>query len=73
MHTQIVLCPGINDGEHLGRTVTDLAGLFPAVSSIAVVPVGITGHQKWVVPAPDVHAVRIPRGIERRAGIRQTF
>lgn len=50
MHTQIVLCPGINDGEHLGRTVTDLAGLFPAVSSIAVVPVGITGHRNGLHP-----------------------
>lgn len=46
MHTQIVLCPGINDGEHLSRTLSDLAALFPAVASIAVVPVGVTRFRK---------------------------
>jgi putative radical SAM enzyme (TIGR03279 family) len=46
MHTQIVLCPGINDGPHLTRTVSDLASLFPKVSSIAVVPVGVTEFRK---------------------------
>ena len=42
IHTQIVLCPGINDGNELVRTVKDLASLWPGVSSIAVVPVGLT-------------------------------
>ena len=46
IHAQVVVCPGINDGEHLERTVTDLAafhqGEIPAVASIAVVPVGVT-------------------------------
>jgi putative radical SAM enzyme (TIGR03279 family) len=50
MHTQIVLSPGINDGPHLLRTVADLAGLFPAVSSIAVVPVGLTAFRKGLFP-----------------------
>ncbi|HUI67036.1 MAG TPA: DUF512 domain-containing protein [Nitrospirota bacterium] len=50
MHTQIVLSPGINDGLHLLRTVEDLAGLFPAVSSIAVVPVGLTAFRKGLFP-----------------------
>jgi putative radical SAM enzyme (TIGR03279 family) len=49
-HTQIVLCPGINDGSHLTRTVNDLAGLFPSVASIAVVPVGITSHRQDLYP-----------------------
>jgi putative radical SAM enzyme (TIGR03279 family) len=46
MHTQIVLCRGINDGPHLVKTLEDLAGLFPMVSSIAVVPVGTTKFRK---------------------------
>ena len=46
MHTQIVLCPGINDGEELRRTLADLAGLWPAVASVAVVPVGLTRFQQ---------------------------
>jgi putative radical SAM enzyme (TIGR03279 family) len=50
MHTQIVLCPGINDGPHLLNTVENLAGLFPAVMSIAVVPVGLTSFRKGLFP-----------------------
>jgi putative radical SAM enzyme (TIGR03279 family) len=46
MHTQVVLCPGINDGAALEKTVTDLASLHPWVASLAVVPVGLTRHRK---------------------------
>ncbi len=46
IHAQVVLCPGINDGPHLEQTLRDLAkfhkGDFPAVASVAVVPVGLT-------------------------------
>lgn len=41
-HAQIVLCPGINDGEELERTLNDLAKLKRTVLSVAIVPVGIT-------------------------------
>ncbi len=44
-HTQIVVTPGLNDGPALEQTVQDLAGLYPTVASIAVVPVGITRYQ----------------------------
>ena len=46
LNTQLVLCPGINDGEELRRSVTDLAKLYPAVESIACVPVGLTKHRE---------------------------
>ena len=46
MHTQVVLCPGLNDGAALEKTVADLAALYPAVQSLAVVPVGLTEHRK---------------------------
>ncbi len=46
MHTQIVLCPGYNDGPALKRTISDLYRFHPYVSSIAVVPVGLTRHRK---------------------------
>jgi len=46
MHTQVVLCPGINDGEALERTVADLARLRPWVASLAIVPVGLTRHRR---------------------------
>ncbi|OGH95318.1 MAG: hypothetical protein A2039_10330 [Candidatus Melainabacteria bacterium GWA2_34_9] len=42
VHTQIVLCPGINDGEELDKTLSDLAFLKSNIMSIAIVPVGIT-------------------------------
>lgn len=41
-HAQIVLCPGINDGKELERTLNDLAELKKTVLSTAIVPVGIT-------------------------------
>lgn len=46
MHTQIVLCPGFNDGKGLEQTLSDLYRFYPYVQSIAVVPVGLTAHRK---------------------------
>lgn len=46
MHTQVVLCPGVNDGAVLEQTVQELAALYPAVRSLAVVPVGLTEHRQ---------------------------
>ena len=45
MHTQVVLCPGYNDGEDLKQTVRDLARFYPQVASLAVVPLGMTEHR----------------------------
>ncbi|MEY3221528.1 MAG: hypothetical protein RLZZ203_384 [Cyanobacteriota bacterium] len=46
IHAQVVVCPGINDGKHLERTLEDLtsfyAGELPTVASVAIVPVGLT-------------------------------
>ena len=49
MHTQVVLCPGWNDGPHLERTVADLSTYYPAVRSVALVPVGLTDHRHKLV------------------------
>jgi len=53
VHAQVVVCPGINDGDHLETTLRDLArfhqGDTPAVASAAVVPVGLTRFR----PADD--------------------
>jgi len=45
LHTQIVLCPGINDGEALRKTVFDLYAFHERIISLAVVPVGLTDHR----------------------------
>jgi putative radical SAM enzyme (TIGR03279 family) len=42
MHTQIVLCPGINDGTYLEKSVRELSDFYPHVKSLALVPVGLT-------------------------------
>jgi len=61
-HAQIVLCPGINDGPHLERTVRDLAALYPGLRSVGVVPVGLTKHRRRL---PPIHPVgpTLARGI----------
>lgn len=46
LHTQVVLCRGINDGLHLAKTVLDLAALYPQVATLAVVPVGLTRYRQ---------------------------
>lgn len=46
MHAQIVLCPDLNDGRHLARSVSELAELYPEVATLAVVPVGLTRHRE---------------------------
>jgi putative radical SAM enzyme (TIGR03279 family) len=46
MHGQVVLCPGLNDGMHLERTIEDMLKLHPSVASLAIVPVGLTSHRK---------------------------
>ncbi len=46
MNTQLVLCPGINDGKELEFSLNELGKLYPAVRSIAAVPVGLTKHRE---------------------------
>jgi putative radical SAM enzyme (TIGR03279 family) len=47
VHTQIVVTPGLNDGEHLDRSVRDLSEFWPTVQSVSIVPVGITRYHKY--------------------------
>ena len=46
IHAQVVLCPDINDGAILQRTVQDLAALYPKVRSVAIVPLGLTRYNQ---------------------------
>ncbi len=50
MNCQIVCCPGINDGAALDRTMRDLAGMYPQVRSVSVVPVGLTKFREGLYP-----------------------
>lgn len=56
VHAQVVLCPGLNDGENLDRTLTELAaehrsvtGKRAGVESVAIVPVGMTRYRERLV------------------------
>lgn len=50
---QIVLCKGVNDGEELLRSMRDLAALYPSMSSVAIVPAGLTKFREKLYPLTD--------------------
>ena len=50
MNTQLVLCPGINDGDELRFSLEELSKLYPSVKSIAAVPVGLTKFRDGLYP-----------------------
>ena len=62
MHCQIVLCPDLNDGAHLERSVKELVELHPGVATVAVVPVGLTAHRERL-PRLRVHTPDEARGV----------
>ncbi len=56
-HTQLVLCPEMNDGDELERSIKDLADLRPIIQSISVVPVGLTKYNN-LLRLPDLPVLR---------------
>lgn len=50
MNFQLVLCRGVNDGDKLRESIEKLAGLYPAVRSIAAVPAGLTRYRQDLPP-----------------------
>ena len=50
MDCQVVVCPGWNDGAQLQKTMEDLAGFYPHVNSVSIVPVGLTRHRDGLTP-----------------------
>ena len=53
---QIVLCKGVNDGDELVRTMNDLAEYYPYLSSVSVVPAGLTKYRDELYPLTDFNA-----------------
>jgi putative radical SAM enzyme (TIGR03279 family) len=74
IHAQVVVCPGINDGEHLRQTLTDLArfhnGDIPAVISAAIVPAGLTRFRpaedelRSVTPADAIAVIELVEALQ---------
>jgi putative radical SAM enzyme (TIGR03279 family) len=54
LHTQIVLCPGINDGDYLVKSIEDLVQFYPSVGSLAIVPIGLTRHRQGLKELKEV-------------------
>ncbi len=50
LNCQIVLCRGVNDGEALDRTMKDLEAYIPQLTSVSVVPAGLTKHRDGLYP-----------------------
>ena len=50
IHTQVVLCPGFNDGAVLEKTFRDLLAFYPMVKTLAVVPVGLSKNRNHLTP-----------------------
>ncbi|MEO0541312.1 MAG: TIGR03279 family radical SAM protein [Cyanobacteria bacterium P01_A01_bin.105] len=81
IHAQVVVCPGINDGQHLTQTLRDLAsfhtGEVPAVTSAAVVPVGLTQFrpaEDELVPVSPSHAEAVIAQVQQlQTEFRQQF
>jgi putative radical SAM enzyme (TIGR03279 family) len=81
IHAQVVVCPGINDGEHLTRTLLDLAsfhqGEIPAVASAAIVPVGLTRFrpsEDELIPVSQDKAIKVIQQVQQlQAKFKQQF
>lgn len=56
LHTQVVLCEGLNDGAVLKDTLEKLYAFYPSVASLAVVPVGLTGCREGLYPLKPLSA-----------------
>lgn len=59
VHTQVVVCPGINDGDALKETVSDLVSSYPNVQSVGIVPVGLTRTPAEILAGPAASCSRI--------------
>jgi putative radical SAM enzyme (TIGR03279 family) len=59
VHTQIVVVPGVNDGDVLAQSLEDLAGLYPGAASIGVVPVGLTRFARPALRRPTAEEAAV--------------
>lgn len=66
---QIVLCPGVNDGEELRYTMDELAKLWPSVTSVSVVPVGLTRYREGLYPLRPFDAALAARTLDEVASM----
>ncbi|SHJ44038.1 putative radical SAM enzyme, TIGR03279 family [Hathewaya proteolytica DSM 3090] len=73
MNCQIVMCPGINDGEELLKTVNDLYTMYPNVEAIAAVPVGVTKFRDNLFPMTIYNRDTAKKQLDIIKGIQEKF
>ncbi len=56
VHGQIVVCPGLNDGDELDRTLADIADRYRTLATVSVVPLGVSKYSKEPRMRPHTHA-----------------
>lgn len=69
LNCQIVLCPELNDGPQLDRTISDLKHFYPAIRSVAIVPVGLTRHRRnlpQLKPVTRQYSLELMKKINRK-------
>ena len=64
-HTQVVLCPGLNDGEELDRTIQDIISMQPYAKTLGIVPVGLTKFRENCYPLKTFDAQGAKKVIEQ--------
>ena len=70
---QIVLCRGINDGEELARSMSDLAKYYPALDSVSIVPAGLTAHREGLYPLEPFTAEECAAVIDQAEAFNRTL
>ncbi len=73
LNCQIVLCPGLNDGEELRRTLTDFGKMMPNLQSVAVVPVGLSRFREGLYPLTGFTKETAARAIDLIAEFQEQF
>ena len=73
LNCQIVLCPGLNDGAELERTLTDLGSMLPHLTSVAVVPVGLSRHREGLYPLTPFTAETAAQALDLIERYQQQF
>ncbi|MBE5953588.1 MAG: DUF512 domain-containing protein [Lachnospiraceae bacterium] len=72
MNAQIVLCKGLNDGEELERTLTDLLQYAPVMQSLSIVPVGLTKYRENLYPLESFtkeDSIQLIKTVEKYQGL----
>lgn len=64
-HTQVVLCPGLNDGAELDRTIQDIISMQPYAKTLGIVPVGLTKFRENCYPLKTFDAQGAKKVIEQ--------